>query len=160
MKVGYIPPINQNEIAQQTEVLRQAGCESIFHSQEYNVMLNSFKSGDVLVVKSLRSLGKTTRHLILLVNLLTTKRTAFHSLEDDIYIDGGEIAHILSVFLESGTTWGSGRPKGVINSIKTIKKAQDMYAQKTCTKQEIAQKLGISKPTLYRYLKMNIHELI
>lgn len=160
MKVGYIHPINPNEIASQTEILLQAGCESIFHSREYSVMLNSFKSGDILIVKNLRSLEKTTRHLIKLVSLLTTKNTALQSIEDDLYINDGQIAHILSIFLEAGTTWAAGRPKGVIGSIKTIKKAQDLEAQNIYTKKEIAQKLNISKPTLYRYLKINIHELI
>lgn len=160
MKVGYIQPTDQNEIDSQVNILKKAGCEHIFYSEEYRKMFNNFKNGDILIVKSLRSLDKTTRELIKIIGLLTDKNAALQSIEDDIFINGGLTARILSIFLEAGTTWGAGRPKGLLNSIKMIKKAQELWAEDKYEKKEIAQKLGITRPTLDRYLKVNIRDII
>ena len=134
-------------------------------------MMDSLRSGDTVVVSELTRLSRTSKHLIELVERFAELEVNIKSLKElwlDTTTPHGRL--IFSVFaglsqferdlvqqrtvegLEAARARGrkGGRPS---KDTKAIELAMKLYDSKTCTIAEITRTTGISKATLYVYLK-------
>jgi DNA invertase Pin-like site-specific DNA recombinase len=181
MKIGYarVSTYEQN-LDLQTDALKNMGCKQVFHDQisgvktkrpGFDEALSYLRSGDMLVVWRLDRLGRSLKHLIETVNLLEEKGIGFQSLQEsiDTTTSGGKlIFHIFGALAEfernlirERTQAGlaaarvrgrkGGRPKSL-----TKKKREwlyRLYDEKQHSIQEICELVGVSKSTLYAYLR-------
>jgi DNA invertase Pin-like site-specific DNA recombinase len=181
MKIGYarVSTIEQNPELQ-LDALKQAGCEKIFSDTVSGVKadrpglqeaLNYVRKNDCLVVWRLDQLGRSLKHLIKVVEDLEERGIGFISLQEgfDTTTSGGKL--VFQIFgalaefernlIRKRTNAGlaAARARGKVggrkeklnsSKIDTLKK---MYASKDHTIKEICSTMGISKPTLYRYIE-------
>jgi DNA invertase Pin-like site-specific DNA recombinase len=94
MKIGYARvSTNEQNLALQTDALKKAGCEKLFHDQisgtkttrpGLDEAFSYLRPGDVLVVWRLDRHGRSLKHLIETVNLLEEKGIGFQSLQESI----------------------------------------------------------------------------
>lgn len=181
MKIGYarISTTDQN-LDLQIDALKKAGCEQIIKDeisgslserpglQELNKIL---RKGDEVIVWRLDRLGRSLKNLIALINDFQEKEVSFHSLCESINTSsstGKLIFHIfasLSEFernlilertragIEAARARGrqGGRPKKLDKDKRKL--AIDLYEGKKHSLKQICNTLGISKPTLYKYIK-------
>ena len=181
MKIGYarISTTEQN-LSLQMDALEKAGCGRLFHDQisgaktqrpGLDEALAYLREGDVLVVWRLDRLGRSLKHLIELVNVLEERRIGFQSLQEsiDTTTSGGRlIFHIFGALAEfernliqerthaglaaaraRGRT--GGRPKAL--DAKETALLYRLYDEKKHSIQEICELVGVSKSTLYSYLR-------
>jgi len=181
MKIGYarISTTEQN-LSLQMDALGKAGCEMLFRDQISGVKtlrpgldeaLTHLRKGDVLVVWRLDRLGRSLKHLIELVNALEEREIGFQSLQEsiDTTTSGGRlIFHIFGALAEfernliqerthaglvaaraRGRT--GGRPKSL--DVKKTALLYQLYDEKKNSIQEICELVGVSKSTLYSYLR-------
>jgi DNA invertase Pin-like site-specific DNA recombinase len=181
MQIGYarVSTLEQ-DIALQSDALKQAGCVTIFSDTASGATtkrpglteaLAYVRKGDTLVVWRLDRLGRSLRHLIDLIADLEEKGIGFKSLQEaiDTTTSGGRL--IFQIFgalaefernlirertqagLKAARSRGrlGGRPKA-LNANK-IALAYRLYDEKKHTIKEICQIIGISKPSLYAYLR-------
>jgi DNA invertase Pin-like site-specific DNA recombinase len=184
MLVGYarVSTFEQN-LSPQIDALQQAGCEKIFNDRASGAKtdrpglgeaLKYVRKGDTLLVWRLDRLGRSLIHLIETVGKLEEKGIGFRSLQEaiDTTTSGGrlvfQIFGALAEFernlIRERTQAGlaaarargrkGGRPKA-LNQTK-IELAYKLYDEKNHTIKEICQILGISKPTLYNYLRQRV----
>ncbi|TVM12618.1 transposon DNA-invertase, partial [Oceanidesulfovibrio indonesiensis] len=129
------------------------------------------REGDTLVVWRLDRLGRSLKHLIELVSELEERGIGFRSLQEaiDTTTPGGKLVfHIFSALaeferniiqertragLEAARARGrkGGRPKKLSPQKREL--ALKLYHEKEKTVAEICELVGVSKPTLYDYLK-------
>lgn len=181
MKIGYarVSTVEQN-LSLQTDALEKAGCKKVFHDQMSGAKttrpgldeaFSYLRSGDVLVVWRLDRLGRSLKHLIETVNLLEEKGIGFQSLQEsiDTTTSGGKlIFHIFGALAEfernlirERTQAGlaaarvrgrkGGRPKSLDK--KKREWLYRLYDEKQHPIQEICELVGVSKSTLYAYLR-------
>ena len=162
------------------DALEKADCEKIFHDQisgaktkrpGLDEALTYLREGDVLVVWRLDRLGRSLKHLIELVNFLEEQGIGFQSLQEsiDTTTSGGKlIFHIFGALAEfernlirerthaglvaaraRGRT--GGRPKSL--DAKKTALLYRLYDEKKHSIQEICDLVGVSKTTLYSYLR-------
>lgn len=180
MKVGYarISTKDQNS-GLQTYALTEAGCERIFEESASGAQRNrpklqealSFlREGDTLVVWKLDRLARSLRQLIETVEDLHDRGISFISLTENIdttTAGGKMIFHVFGALAEferelirERTTAGLkaakergvklGRPRSLDDD--QIEIARSLKAAGNMTSAQIAEHLGISRPTLYRLL--------
>lgn len=167
----------------QEDALKKEGCERIFSDVSSGAktnrpgldeMLSLLREGDVIVVYKLDRLGRSLSHLVELINELTEKGIDIKSLNDPIdttSAQGRMVTRIFSVIAEfereliqERTLTGlsaarargrvGGRPKGLSKEAEnTAIAAQALYNEGDLSAQAIADKLSISKTTLYKYLR-------
>ncbi|MDC9598579.1 recombinase family protein [Xenorhabdus anantnagensis] len=167
----------------QLDQLRQAGCEEIFCETASGIkaarpvleqLLSKMRPGDVIVIWKLDRLGRSLRHLIELVNQLMEKGIGLKSLHDPVDTTNAQGRLVFNIFaslaeferdlivertqagLAAARARGrsGGRPPGLNEKAK--KKAiaaEALYIKGELSVNEIAENLGISKVTLYRYLR-------
>lgn len=181
MKIGYarVSTLEQN-LSLQIDALEKAGCERVFQDQVsgsksqrpgLDEALSHLRSGDTLVVWRLDRLGRSLSHLIELVNELEQKGVGFQSLQEtiDTTTSGGKlIFHMFGALAEfernlirERTQAGlkAARARGRVGGRPKVldKKKQAwlyrLYDEKKHSIQEICELLGISKSTLYTYLR-------
>ena len=181
MLIGYarVSKHEQN-LDLQKDALKQAGCEKTFVDKITSVAevrpglertLEQLRPGDVLVVWRLDRLGRSLKNLIELVGELEQREVGFRSLQEamDTSSSGGKlIFHVFGALaefernlikertmagLEAARARGrrGGRPKALDNNKRDL--AARLYKEREHTVKEICQMVGVSKPTLYRYLK-------
>lgn len=181
MRIGYarVSTLEQN-LDLQKDALTRAGCEKIIEDvitakAEVRSGLDRVKEllreGDVLVVWRLDRLGRSLKHLIELMAGLAKRNIGFQSLQEsiDTTTPGGRLVfHIFGALaefernlisertkagLEAARARGrkGGRPKKLSAENRLL--AIDLYNQKKYSIQEICQAVGISKPTLYSYVR-------
>lgn len=185
MLVGYARvSTREQNLELQKDALTKAGCETIYTDQLSSVAafrpgldetLKFLRSGDTLVVWRLDRLGRTLRHLIDLVTTLEKKRIGLKSLQEslDTTTSGGKlIFHLFGALaefernlirerthagLEAARARGrkGGRPKVLDANKREV--ALTLYHAKKHTVIEICRMMGISKPTLYSYLRNSPH---
>ncbi len=180
MKIGYarVSTTEQN-LELQTDALLDAGCEKIFQDKISGATkerpalrdaISFMRDGDCLVVWRLDRLGRSLKDLIEIVESLEQSKVGFISLQEgfDTTTSGGKlIFHIFGALAEfernlikertnaglqaarARGKFGGRREKLCENQINTLKK---MYESKQHTIKEICEIIGISKPTLYRYV--------
>ena len=181
MQIGYARVSTEDQnLDLQNDALKQAGCDKIIEEKASGAKtdragldeaLSFLRKGDTLVVWKLDRLGRSLQHLIQVVNQLREKGIYFRSIQEslDTSSSGGKlIFHIFGALAEferdvirDRTMAGlaaarargrvGGRPK--IMTDKKVRLAKTLLADHTNTIDDVCQTLGVSRATLYRYLK-------
>lgn len=178
MKYGYIRPVTINDsVSEQIKKIEQYTNDIIKEEHANNKKRNeldallNFKltSNDDLYITDLCIIADTTKHLVDILDILSTKGTALYviNLNKTITENGKETfintLHDITDFqsdivkfrtrmgLENYTREGKslGRPK---RDDKNLRDAIEMYMSKKYTLDEIKAKTNISRATLYRHL--------
>ncbi|QMT62084.1 recombinase family protein [Legionella sp. PC997] len=181
MLIGYarVSTDDQN-LNLQNDALINAGCEKIFNDQitgskiqrpGLEAALEFAREGDIFVVWRLDRLSRSLKDLIDMVALLDSRKVGLRSLHESIDTSsssGKLIFHIFGALaefernlirerthagLEAARARGrnGGRPKK-LNKDKS-KLALQLYKEKKHSIKQICNLIGISKPTLYKYVK-------
>jgi DNA invertase Pin-like site-specific DNA recombinase len=181
MLVGYARvSTNEQNLDLQKDALEKAGCERMYveHASgsrtsrpELDKALEMLRKNDTLVVWRLDRLGRSLKHLIELITELEQRNIGFKTLSEslDTTTSGGKlIFHIFGALAEfernlirERTQAGliaarargrkGGRPPALDDKKKAV--AIKLYKEKEHTIQEICRMMGISKPTLYSYVR-------
>jgi DNA invertase Pin-like site-specific DNA recombinase len=181
MKIGYarVSTIEQN-LNLQRDALKVAGCRKIVEDKASGSkgkrdglerVLEMLRPGDVLVVWRLDRLGRSLKQLIELMGELEGQGIGFQSLTEAINTTtpGGKLVfHIFGALAEfernlirERTRAGleaaraRGRKGGRKPKLDDRERVMvvELYRQKKHTVGEICQMVGISKPTLYAYVR-------
>ncbi|EOA3786274.1 recombinase family protein [Vibrio vulnificus] len=181
MLVGYarVSTDDQN-LNLQRDALDQAGCEQIFEDQlsgakverpGLHQALQYARAGDTIVVWRLDRLSRSLKDLIEMVTLLESKGIGLKSLQEAIDTSsssGKLIFHIFGALaefernlirertqagLQAARARGrkGGRPKALNKNKQAL--AVKLYNEKKHTIDQICELMGISKPTLYKYIE-------
>ena len=167
----------------QTDALKRAGCETIFHDvasgtkterKELDRLLGQVREGDVIVIWKLDRLGRSLRHLVEIVTRLIEKGVGLKSLHDPIDTTTPHGRFTFNIFaslaeferdlikertqagLQAARARGrlGGRPKGLSDAAqKKAVAAEALYLKGELSVNDIACNLDISKATLYSYLR-------
>ena len=181
MLIGYARcSTNEQNLDWQLDALNRQGCERIYQEKisgakferpELNRMLDALREGDTVIVCELTRLSRSVKDLFALVEKLDKVKANIRSIKEpwlDTTTPQGRL--LFSIFagisqferelLQQRTMDGlkaarargrvGGRPK---TSPAIIKDAIIMYKSNQYSIQEITSKTGISKPTLYSYLR-------
>ena len=181
MIIGYARVSTEDQnLDLQMDALKEAGCERIFEDKisgstteraGLDKALNSLRKGDTLIVWKLDRLGRSLQHLISIITGLNEGGIYFRSLKESLDTSsstGKLIFHIFGALAEferdiirertmaglaSARARGrvGGRPK--IMDDGKIKLAKTLMADHSRSIREICEILGVSKATLYRYMK-------
>ena len=185
--IGYArTTIIDKESSEQLNKLKEVGCTELFHetyayeencdNHSLESVIARMQSGETLVVSELHRLGKTTRQLTELTDLLRKRNLHLVSLAENIdtrepmgaiYFNLMEgLAAMEQALIKERTLVGlnnarkngkiGGRPK---IDPKTIKKIRQLYYDKKETIQFISTKCGVSVGTCYKYIKLSEEEL-
>jgi DNA invertase Pin-like site-specific DNA recombinase len=179
MLIGYARVSTQDQNLQlQLETLRQAGCQKVFEDQVSGTRAERpglakaremLREGDTLVVWKLDRLGRSVKQLVNLVGELHQQGVQFKSLTDAIDTmtpSGRFFFHVMASLAEMERELivertraglevarqlgrkGGRKPKMTESKIKSARKllTSGMAAK------EVAHNLGVSVPTLYRWL--------
>jgi DNA invertase Pin-like site-specific DNA recombinase len=180
MKFGYarVSTLDQN-LDMQLDALKQAGCDKIFEEKmsgkrddrpELIRLLDQLREGDILVVYKLDRLGRSTFKLLELTAEFEKKGVEFVSIVDGIdttnplgkffFRTMASIAELERDIIAERTRAGlqAARARGRIGGRppvdkKIISMALDLYHAGNMSVSEIEHQTGVSKATLYRYLK-------
>lgn len=174
-----VSTIEQN-LDRQEKALHDAGCEKIFFEKitgtkrerpELDKMIEQLREGDTVIITDLTRLSRSTSDLIALVKLFTEKGVALQSLKekwlDNTSAQGKLMFTIFSglVQFESDLTsertkegMEVARAKGKKIGRQAIDKDQLDYAFHLLDSgkmniTEVAEKIGVSRMTMHRYLK-------
>ncbi len=182
MKIGYVRVSKQEQHEMlQVDALKEAGCDKWFldkmtgskaERKGLDEALAYLRPGDTLVVWKLDRAGRSLTHLIELLKSLTERGIEFISLTEqiDTTTPGGKlIFHLMGALTEferdlirERTNAGlaaakaRGRVGGRPRKLKTNGKvalARRMFADQSHSIPEMCAALGISRATLYRYVK-------
>lgn len=181
MLVGYarVSTDDQN-LNLQRDALNQAGCEQLYEDQFSSAKaerpglqqaLQYARAGDTLVVWRLDRLSRSLKDLIEMVTLLESKGIGLKSLQEAIDTSsssGKLIFHIFGALaefernlirertqagLQAARARGrkGGRPKALNKDKQAL--AVKLYDEKKHTVDQICEIMGVSKPTLYKYIE-------
>ena len=183
MKIGYarVSKLDQN-LDRQLDQLKKEGCERIYQEKitgtrkdrpELIRMMDAVREGDTIIVCELTRLSRSVKDLFELVEKINSSKANIRSLKEpwlDTTTAQGRL--LFSIFsgvsqferdlirertlegISSARARGrmGGRPK---TDPKIIKTALELYESKACSIGTILRTTGISKGTLYRYIKKN-----
>jgi DNA invertase Pin-like site-specific DNA recombinase len=179
MLVGYarVSTVDQN-LDLQVSALKDVGCEKIYQDQisgtktnrpGLDMALEVLRKNDTLVVWKLDRLGRTVKGLIDLVNQLHQKEIHFKSITDNVDTStpaGRFFFHVMASLAQMERELIAERTKAGLAAAKAkgrvggrkrkmtqskIESAKQLLANGTLPK-DVAQNLGISVPTLYRWV--------
>jgi len=181
MLIGYarVSTSDQNPNLQE-DALKKAGCEKVYTDKVSGTVAERpaltqvkdvLRKGDTLVVWRLDRLGRSLKDLIEWMNYLEQHEVALKSIQESIdtsSITGKLVYHIFGALAEfernlirERTQAGlaaarargkmGGRPKKLSDTKKQM--VINLYNEKKLTIIEICKEMGISKPTLYKYLR-------
>jgi DNA invertase Pin-like site-specific DNA recombinase len=186
MLIGYARVSTQDQTLNlQLDRLKEAGCGKIFTDHISGIRverpglhdaLSHLRSGDTFVVWRLDRLGRSLRHLIDTITELQQQGIGFKSLQEsiDTTSSGGKlIFHVFGALaeferdlirertqagLEAARARGKvgGRPRAL--SQRKAELARRMYADKDNSVGEICRTLGITRMTLWRYVRAGERE--
>ena len=167
----------------QIDALQKAGCEKFYREVVSGArterpmldrVVDSLRADDVLVIWKLDRLGRSLKHLVELVNTLRERGVGLQSLNDpiDTTTPQGRLSFNLFASLaeferdlirertQAGLSAArargrnGGRPKGLSAQAEAIAcAAETLYLERKLSVRQIAARLGISKSTLYAYLR-------
>jgi DNA invertase Pin-like site-specific DNA recombinase len=167
----------------QVDALKKAGCEQVFREVASGArtarpvlddVLSRLREGDVLVIWKLDRLGRSLQHLVALASELMERKVGLISLNDPVDTTSAQGRLIFNIFaslseferelIRERTQAGlaaarargrkGGRPAGLSKQAKAkAMAAETLYREGALSVQEICDQLGISKPTLYAYLR-------
>ena len=181
MLIGYarVSTDDQN-LNLQRDALSHAGCYQIFEDQisgakaerpGLHEALKYARSGDTLVVWRLDRLSRSLKDLIEMVTRLESRGVGLKSLQEAIDTtssSGKLIFHMFGALaefernltrertlagLQAARARGrkGGRPKALNKDKQDL--AVKLYDEKKHTVEQICQLMGVSKPTLYKYIE-------
>lgn len=184
MLIGYarVSTDDQN-LHLQHDALKQSGCEKFFDDHKTGSkmdrpgledLLNFAREGDVIVVWRLDRLGRSLKDLIELTALLDQRKIGLKSLQESIDTSsssGKLIFHIFAALaefernlirertyagLKAARARGrqGGRPKKL--SPDKAQLANQLYEARKHSINQICKLIGVSKPTLYKYVNKEI----
>ena len=166
----------------QLDGLNSYGCEIIFKEKmsgkdktrpQLEKMVDQLRKGDIVVVWKLDRLGRSLKDLIELVSLFREKGVEFVSLKDGINTGTATGRFTFNIFaslaefereiikertmagLDAARSRGrkGGRPAGLSKeALAKARSAKILYTSGEKTVPEIANSLGISRATCYRYI--------
>ena len=167
----------------QVDALKAAGCERIYQDVASGAktarpalddLLGQLRAGDVLVIWKLDRMGRSLKHLVELVGSLIEQKVGLLSLNDPIDTTSAQGRLVFNLFaslaeferelirertqagLSAARARGriGGRPKGLSPQADATALAADtLYRERKLSVAAIAQKLHVSKSTLYSYLR-------
>jgi DNA invertase Pin-like site-specific DNA recombinase len=167
----------------QLDALKQAGCERIYQDvasgsktarPALDELLGQLRACDVLVIWKLDRMGRSLKHLVELVGNLIERKVGLLSLNDPIDTTSAQGRLVFNLFAslaeferelirertQAGLTAArargrvGGRPKGLSPQAQaTAMAAETLYRERRMGVAAIAQKLHVSKSTLYSYLR-------
>jgi DNA invertase Pin-like site-specific DNA recombinase len=179
MLVGYarVSTVEQN-IDLQLSALREAGCEKLYQDHMsgtkanrpgLDMALEVLRKNDTLVVWKLDRLGRTVKGLIDLVSQLQLKGINFKSITDNVDTttpSGRFFFHMMASLAQMERELIAERTKAGLDAAKAkgrvggrkrkmtqskIESAKQLLASGILPK-DVAQDLGVSIPTLYRWI--------
>ncbi len=181
MIIGYarVSTIDQNPDLQ-IDALEAAGCDRIYIDKasgsvadrpELDKLKTILRAGDTLVIWKLDRLSRSLKHLMEWMEYLEKEKVQLKSLQDSIDTStsmGKFVFHIFGALgqlerdiirertlagLSAARARGrvGGRPRKVDEKKK--KRIKELYAKKEMTIQEICDWAGISRGTLYKYIR-------
>lgn len=180
MKIGYarVSTLEQN-LDLQIDALKKEGCEKVFSENVSGTIIERkalmeikeyLRKGDTLIVWRLDRLGRSLKDLIKWVEWFDENEIVFKSLQESIDTGtstGKLIFHIFGALaefeknliqertragLEAARARGrrGGRPKKLSSDKRQL--VIDLYQGKKHSIKQICEIVGISKPTLYKYV--------
>lgn len=178
MLIGYARiSSNEQNLDLQIDALKAAGCSKIFSDKVsgtkksrpgLDAILSHLRKGDSFIIWKLDRLGRSVKGLIDLVSDLETKEIHFRSLTDGIDTTtpaGRFFFHVMASLaqmerelLVERTKAGlaAAKKRGRVGGRKRVMTSSKLEAAKKLLAEdmpprEIAQNLGVSVPTLYRW---------
>lgn len=183
MHIGYARVSTRDQDPDlQFQDLRKAGCEEIFEEKvsgskragervALTQAMRHCREGDVLVVWKLDRLGRSLRDLIDIASGLRERGVGFKSLQEDLdtTTSGGKLVfHVFGALAEwerdvirerthaglaAARSRGKkgGRPKAMDKS--KVRMAHSLMADKRNSVNDVCKTLGVSRSTLYKYLR-------
>jgi DNA invertase Pin-like site-specific DNA recombinase len=182
MNIGYarVSTRDQN-LALQLDALHQVGCETIYQEKvsgasadrpELDKLLSHLRAGDTVYIYKLDRLGRSLKHLLQVVGDLQQRGVGLVSPTDAINTTSAQGRLIFNLFaslaeferelirerthagLASARGRVGGRQRGLSEQAeRTAIIAETLYREQQLGVNEIAQRLHISKVTLYKYLR-------
>lgn len=181
-QIGYarVSTTDQN-VQLQLDAMKAAGIEKVFVDEGVSGMLASrpqldaaleyLREGDVLVVWKLDRLGRSTKHVLQVIDRLRERGVDFKSLTEGLDTTGPMGKAMLTVLaafnqlerdvivertragLAAARSQGrlGGRPR--VLDAKKAQTARTLYESGVHSVTEIARMLAVSKATVYRYLQ-------
>ncbi len=178
--IGYarVSTADQN-MALQLDALRAAGVDRVFRDQGVSgstlsrpgldLCLDHLREGDVLTVWKLDRLGRSTRHVLAVIDDLTSRGIGFRSITEGLHTEGPMGKAMLTIMaafaqlerdtiiertragLAAAAANGrkGGRPRKVDDA--AAMKARNLR-DKGINATDIGKMLGVSRATVYRYL--------
>jgi DNA invertase Pin-like site-specific DNA recombinase len=173
----------EQSLAMQVDALKKAGCNQIHEEIASGAktsrpvleeIMRNLREGDTLIIWKLDRLGRSLAHLIHLTTKLIEKKVGLISLNDPIDTSTAQGRMVFGIFaslaeferelirertqagLMSARARGrkGGRPKGMTQAaIEKAIIAEALYKNGSIPVKKIAEQLGISKTTLYLYLR-------
>lgn len=173
----------EQNVALQVDALKAAGCTRVLTEVASGVaterpilthLLDDVRADDVIVIWKLDRLGRSLKHLIDVVGLLLQREVGLRSLNDPVDTTTAQGRLVFNLFAslaeferdvirertQAGLTAArargrkGGRPKGLpVKAEPTACAAETLYREGTLSAEQIAQRLHISKSTLYAYLR-------
>lgn len=179
MQIGYVRvSTNDQNTALQRDSLERSGCELIFEDKisgktsdrpGLKKLLRTLSEGDTLVVWKLDRLGRSMRHLVILIEELRQRGVNFRSLTDSIDTStpmGRFFFHVMGALAEmereliverTRAGLAAAREQGRIGGRKLImttdivSRARNMFAN-GATLRQVALVLEVSEKTVYKYI--------
>jgi len=180
MLIGYARVSTQDQnLELQYSALNKAGCEKIYQEKisgarnnnrpELQQALDMLREGDTLIVWKLDRLGRSVKGLIELTAMLQQKNINFKSLTDNVDTatpSGRFFFHMMASLAQMERELIAERTKAGLSAAKVqgrvggrrrkmttskIESAKKLLASGSLPK-DIAHNLGISIPTLYRWI--------
>jgi DNA invertase Pin-like site-specific DNA recombinase len=179
MVIGYARAHSRDrDLHLQRAALRRAGCESIIevsqadvrsHREGVNRALSSLKQGDTLVVRKLDRLASSLKQWMAISAELQERGITLRVTEDGQEETGAEenvFARLLSALAEYEHARRQpgpgghvapqhkrrrGRPRGTNETKRAT--AMALRQETACSITEICKRVGISRPTFYRYCR-------
>ncbi|MBI2501784.1 MAG: recombinase family protein [Candidatus Latescibacteria bacterium] len=186
MLIGYARVSTQDQkLHLQKDALKKAGCEKILTDQAGGTRaerpgleraLEVLREGDILVVWRLDRLGRSLKNLITLMGELGERGVGFRSLQEAINTTSpggtlifhmfGALAEFERNLIRERTQAGlaaarargrkGGRPKALDPGKRRL--TVELYEQQKYPVKKICEMMGISKPTLYTYVRAKPQE--
>jgi DNA invertase Pin-like site-specific DNA recombinase len=179
VRIGYARVSTEDQsLDLQLDALRQAGCERVFtekasaaktHRPGLCEARSHMRNGDVLVVWKLDRLGRSVKGLVDLVDKLAEEGVQFHSLTDGIDTTtphGRFFFHLMASLAQMERELNAERTKAGLDAARKrgrmvgrkrrmtpskIESAQQLLGGGMAPR-EVAKNLGVSIPTLYRWV--------
>ena len=181
MLVGYarVSTGDQN-LDMQLDALNAAGCKEVFTDKvsgkymsrpEFDKMCNMLREGDTVVVWRLDRLGRNAGGVKDLIMAWADKGIGFKSLNDPVDTTTAQGRFILSVFtalaemerevIRERTRAGleAAKARGRVGGRKRsltpaeVEQARLLFNETDMTAEQVAERYGVSRPTLFRYFK-------